>query len=164
MFFCNSFEFSVLTFFQSFIVILLLFCISCHGMVWYHVFCIYWASQSFLLKLIWNISKMLSSCWNLYHKKAALLTAGIQITFHYIIKLKAVWLLQYLKIWQIVNHHTKCQANQNVNQPNWALGSKCHLKHLHAPGARFCAPEVQNKYGRRLCTHTKNIMQILNIS
>ena len=38
----------------------------------------------------------------------------------------------FYNIWQIVNDHTKCQAHQNVNQANWALGSKCHLKHLHS--------------------------------
>ena len=65
-----------------------------------------------------------------------------------------LWLLQYLKIVQIGNHHTKCEANQNVNQPNWALRGKCHLKHLLAPGARFCARIAQWIWTYYKCTRT----------
>ena len=69
-------------------------------------------------------------------------------------KMFNLWLLQYLKIVQIGNHHTKCEANQNVNQPNWALRGKCHLKHLLAPGARFCARIAQWIWTYYKCTGT----------
>ena len=147
------FNCQILTFFWSIFVIVFAILLSmqwCHCLLHLMIFAIFPAE--IYLKFI-----QLSSCWN------SLLTTGIQIKFHNIIKLKAVWLLQYLKIWQSVNHHSKCQANQNVNQPNWALGCKCHLKHLHAPGARFCAPEVQNKYGRRLGRRSNTVLRILSV-
>ena len=153
------FNCQMLTFFWSIFVIvfaMLLSMIPSHCPLHLSIFAIFPAE--IYLKFI-----QLSSCWNLFQNKAALLTTGIQIEFHNNFKLKAVWLLQYLKIWQIVNHQSKCQANQNVNQPNWALGCKCHLKHLHAPGARFCAPEVQNKYGRRLGRRSNTTLRILSV-